>query len=719
MIYSHLEIVPKRPKCPEELSFKHSAQRAADHLSMTIDGKSKAFGGENSTYVDVKNILKNVQKSGYFDKAAQPDVVIEDSNNELEAAANDPLTSENIMTDGADKLTDEEGDLNVVQDYAEAPAAAAVPVPTFPPQHQLPTQPQQHQPQPSIPPAQLINAQSQQIVQQIPMVQPIVPVVGISGVPVTAQPVPLPQPNQIHPSHLAPTTVRAVEQAYFKQHQYMQQQQQPRPVSELIGARTFFFLQDSELDSPDVLPGYQQQPPNSQISPTPAVQQQQHPHQTLQQQQTQIIQQQPQIQSQPQQQIPVVPQQVQTQSFNNQSFPNIVSAPIFTIKPGEVPQTHHIPGFAAPNAPIPIPLVQPSVVSQHQPPQNSSTNTASSNQLHGAPSISVAISSTFPKTGTNQLKSQTPPNTTKDSGQQHHQQTGISKDSKLPEAEQRVPEITEWKPEDATDTPDPSTIEITPDDISEWRGGPPFLNNIEDINIEEPDDLNTWSNSQRYNQYNRNGYNRGNRGLSSRTSGGNSSINSGSSGSGVSTNGFRNRSNNNSYQQNGGRQSGGGGTVRDGGNTFYRNNDNYYQNGSGSGGERSGSNYRGGDRDRDNKDGSSYRGSNSYRSRDSRDSRDSRGEGNTALRGSVQSGSSLSTRNNRQNNNELGTNQSTNSRQSSTNPSNRNVGSGGNTTTTTTTTATSQVRSKPAAGNVYGGGPRPSGNTRPQQSINT
>lgn len=60
----------------------------------------------------------------------------------------------------------------------------------------------------------------------------------------------VPQNHQIHTGHVQPTTVRAVESAYFKQHQYIQQM--ARPLAEVLGTGNFFFLQDSELDSPDV-----------------------------------------------------------------------------------------------------------------------------------------------------------------------------------------------------------------------------------------------------------------------------------------------------------------------------------------------------------------------------------------------------------------------------------------------------------------------------------
>lgn len=59
----------------------------------------------------------------------------------------------------------------------------------------------------------------------------------------------VPQSNQILAGHV-PTTVRAVESAYFKQHQYIQQI--ARPLAEVLGQGNFFFLQESELDSPEV-----------------------------------------------------------------------------------------------------------------------------------------------------------------------------------------------------------------------------------------------------------------------------------------------------------------------------------------------------------------------------------------------------------------------------------------------------------------------------------
>lgn len=80
----------------------------------------------------------------------------------------------------------------------------------------------------------------------------LVPVAAGGSIPLTQ----VPPNHQIHTGHVQPTTVRAVESVYFKQHQFIQQQQQQqiaRPLAEVLGQGSgFFFLQDSELDSPEV-----------------------------------------------------------------------------------------------------------------------------------------------------------------------------------------------------------------------------------------------------------------------------------------------------------------------------------------------------------------------------------------------------------------------------------------------------------------------------------
>lgn len=119
-------------------------------------------------------------------------------------------------------------------EYQEAPSASAVPVPTFTPQ----------QPQHALPaPSGIVAHSAPQNLKALPQV----PVAAAGSIPLAQ----LPPNHQIHTGHVQATTVRAVESAYFKQHQYIQPM--ARPLAEVLGGTgNFFFLQDSELDSPDV-----------------------------------------------------------------------------------------------------------------------------------------------------------------------------------------------------------------------------------------------------------------------------------------------------------------------------------------------------------------------------------------------------------------------------------------------------------------------------------
>lgn len=75
-ICSAAKILPKRSTEPGSVTFKNSCQKAADTLSLTIDGKQKEFE-ETKTYANVKTLLKNIQKSAYFEKLNQPQQLIE------------------------------------------------------------------------------------------------------------------------------------------------------------------------------------------------------------------------------------------------------------------------------------------------------------------------------------------------------------------------------------------------------------------------------------------------------------------------------------------------------------------------------------------------------------------------------------------------------------------------------------------------------------------
>ncbi|XP_023301450.2 caprin homolog [Lucilia cuprina] len=169
-----------------------------------------------------------------------------------------------------------------------------------------------------------------------------------------------PQQQAPPPGHFNPTPVHAVEQNFFKHptnhHQQQQQppqpQQQPqqqqqylqqiRPLAEVIGSGNFYFLQDSELDSPDlnnqgvqgvpqntiVFEQQQQQPLQQNKTTQNLLTEQQQTANTPNQQQQQQLQQQlnqqlPPTQQNQQQQQTATQTPIQTQTFTNQSFPQM------------------------------------------------------------------------------------------------------------------------------------------------------------------------------------------------------------------------------------------------------------------------------------------------------------------------------------------------------------------------------------------------------------
>lgn len=520
LCYSQSELIPKHPNAPDEVPFRTAVQKSVDHFLNVIEGKPKEFG--ESKYGDIKNIFKNIQKCGYFDKAAQPPVA--------EVISVEPAVDVNdadVQPLEQDTATETEIVPQDRKDFHEAPAAANLPAPTFPPQPHL------------------IPAQTPQIVQQVSLVQSMGPLVGMARAP------PIPASGQIH-QHLM--DVQAVEQGYFK-NQYI------RPIADVIGPGqgNFYFLQDSELDSPDVVPGNYQQPPNSQISPNQPVP---------------IPTQQPGV-AQPPSQQPILPAaQLSTQTFNNQSFQNIVPQQMYT-----KPIVDHIPGFVPP--PVAISLVVPN--HQHQKEQSSQINTNQS-QIH------VAAANSNNNSASISFQQQTNNNQQSLPKAQRHR----AKDTKHQmKSDQRVPEITKWKPEDAAKPPEET--------VTEWRDqySTAVTDWNEDTNNEESS---TWSNNNRY-QYRNNGGGNGSRDRNNR----------GSRPGNAASNGYRNRQSN-SYQSNGGggRPSGSGG----GNGNFYRS-ENFYSNG-GNYNKQDKQDGGGGYRGDNNKQDGGFKGGN-FRSRDGRE----------------------------------------------------------------------------------------------------
>lgn len=146
-----------------------------------------------------------------------------------------------------------------------------------------------------------------------------VPVVsGAAAMPVVAQPIPPAVEASFYtnaPGFVAPPQQT---QAGATIAPAQQPSQQPAPrINDVIGTPNFFFLQESELDSPEVTT---QAPIVSHIPPT-------------------------------------VNAPIPTQTFTNQSFsgPPVVAPAV--IYPHQPPQDmSHIPGFTNPNPPPPIPM---------------------------------------------------------------------------------------------------------------------------------------------------------------------------------------------------------------------------------------------------------------------------------------------------------------------------------------------------------------------------
>lgn len=431
-----VDITPKQPHSGSDLVFAKSAQKSAEHLSLAIDGRGK-FYQENITYDDVRKILQRINEAAYFEPkfvvdepVVDVDVPVDEANSEMGVSEENGISSNHnepsMNNMKSDQAVDEYADqmsvaVNMQHEFQEA-LQSAVSTPAFPPQ--LPQQ-QQQQPQPVTHQQQPPQAQppqmqppQQQQQQQLPTQQP--PMMGTGGA-----------PSQLLGQ---PTTVRAVEQAYFKQqHQYIQQM---RPLADVIGTGSFFFLQESELDSPDIMPGVpnvlfpqplsspipqpqqqQQQPQQTQQQPSvpPQLQQQQPPNMSSvnqQQQQTPVVG----IHSSnlanlSQQQPPNAPAAIPSQTFTNPQFPNITPQPIFPGQENVVvvqqpqaqlqsqqqqPLQSHIPGFSSVNAPIPMPIVQQQIL---QTPQALGTQQHLQQQPGQAGSIMAPPMPGFPTTG--------------------------------------------------------------------------------------------------------------------------------------------------------------------------------------------------------------------------------------------------------------------------------------------------------------------------------
>jgi caprin-1 len=181
-------------------AFMNEVQAAAEHLLAAVDGKPKeVFGG---TYSQIKETLGKIHESGYFDQAqvyeeyVEPELVAEPESLPTEALIN-----------------------NEIVEVVAPP----------------PLQPQE------LP------------IANVPLTAPVIESLTIENR--ATQPPPpvlVDQPPQLEQGLTAEPTM--YYQQLPQQPSPPQLQQPPRPITEMLGTGSFFFLQESEIDPPEQIP---------------------------------------------------------------------------------------------------------------------------------------------------------------------------------------------------------------------------------------------------------------------------------------------------------------------------------------------------------------------------------------------------------------------------------------------------------------------------------
>ncbi|XP_014469393.1 PREDICTED: caprin homolog [Dinoponera quadriceps] len=272
------EITAKHQREEGEPTFLQQVQKVAEHYIALIEGKQREVVG--TTYNKLKDIIANINQCGYFDQV-----------HESETAPAEEVIEVLAETQITDATTAQE---QVNEEYnsndRHIPPESMIPIPNFPVQ-----------------------------VAPLPVVSGAAPVSG--PIPVVPQPIPPHPAAPVDTPYYTNATNFVPQQQQQQPQQNQQSQQQPPPaprINDVIGTPNFFFLQESELDSPDV------------TSQAPIV-----PHIP-----------------------PAVNAPIPSQTFTNQNFANApVGVPQQVIYQHQPPQDmSHIPGFANPNPPPPIPM---------------------------------------------------------------------------------------------------------------------------------------------------------------------------------------------------------------------------------------------------------------------------------------------------------------------------------------------------------------------------
>ncbi|XP_053974649.1 caprin homolog [Hylaeus anthracinus] len=286
------EVMMKHNRDEGEPTFLQQVQKIAEHYVAIIEGKQREVVG--TTYNKLKEIISSINQCGYFDQVHETE------------AATEEVTE--VVTETQVSATPIQEQVNEEYNSSDRhiPPESMIPIPNFPVQ-----------------------------VTPIPVVSGTTAVSG--PIPVVAQPIPP------HPAAPVETSYYTNATGFVPQPQPQQTQQsqtQPQPpqaprINDVIGTPNFFFLQESELDSPDVA----SQAPI--VSHIPAA----------------------------------VNAPIPSQTFTNQNFANAPVVAQQVIYQHQPPQDmSHIPGFANPNPPPPIPMPpshqQPNIQYSPQHPAN-------------------------------------------------------------------------------------------------------------------------------------------------------------------------------------------------------------------------------------------------------------------------------------------------------------------------------------------------------------
>ncbi|CAK9825785.1 Caprin homolog [Anthophora retusa] len=268
------EVMMKHHREEGEPTFLQQVQKVAEHYVAIVDGKQREVVG--TTYNKLKEIIASINQCGYFDQVHETEAVVEEV---VETVVEAQVTE----TPAQEQVTEEYN-----SNDRHIPPESMIPIPNFPVQ-----------------------------VAPLPVVPATTPVSG--PIPVVAQPIPP------HPAAPVETSYYTNATGFVPQPQPQQQQPQQTPqqppqaprINDVIGTPNFFFLQESELDSPDVA----SQAPI--VSHIPAA----------------------------------VNAPIPSQTFTNQNFANAPVVAQQVMYQHQPPQDmSHIPGFANPNPPPPIPM---------------------------------------------------------------------------------------------------------------------------------------------------------------------------------------------------------------------------------------------------------------------------------------------------------------------------------------------------------------------------